>query len=778
MAADCCSELKREVEALRQEIQSLSGKFIRKEEKKSIIDEALSIANTLFLGLSFQSQVAGMIDTRVNPVSQKAIEALNRAFQADSAAAAAKGKAESALSNAIDAQLKARAARTAADTAQQTARGAKTVADTANDVASTAKNAAGGAQRTADQAQRAADASKALADIAKGSAENAKTIAEKGKSLADKALGGINKVEDAIGRVEGKLQDVAGKALQALGASESAISKAGAALSKAGDAISRVAGLAGAVAGLLALAGLLYAVFPRLDAHDRRLDIQDAEIVRSYGLIQQLSSRINNFRNYVDEVLGIQGGQITELFQKAGSALELGRRALYEALIARNEAALAARAANQAELAAAAAQGQAQIAGYQAQAASAAIAGVVGTAANALGEAAAARRVADAARTAAGAPGRQGLPGLPGRDGRPGRDGKDGAPGRPGRDGKDGAPGREGRSLSPTALIQQVNASVRQFVPQVINAGGSNAVNPADLALLRRIDATTQANLAVSRNNAGRLFSVQRATSAVQATSAATLSKVGTLATTVVERFDKLAKHLKLPEIIQMITLLVTLHNAGQLSAQVVQTLGDVVSNGVAIIGLKDENQQPYDVNAIVGKQVIEWIKSILGADVYNNLSTKWKKANRFYQAGSNLLSDVTSMFDSARSIAETTASEVGVIGNALRRSGVVRKDDYKPMSEHVTAVTARQKKLDRMVEGLDSLSDAASSFESVTSDAKSIVDEVKEVGEHRKEFNTALKDLAPKPQVENKPVAAAEAASTRLTVSVPEPKPEDEARA
>ena len=766
MAADCCSELKREVEALRQEIQSLSGKFIRKEEKKSIIDEALSIANTLFLGLSFQSQVAGMIDTRVNPVSQKAIEALNRAFQADSAAAAAKGKAESALSNAIDAQLKARAARTAADTAQQTARGAKTVADTANDVASTAKNAAGGAQRTADQAQRAADASKALADIAKGSAENAKTIAEKGKSLADKALGGINKVEDAIGRVEGKLQDVAGKALQALGASESAISKAGAALSKAGDAISRVAGLAGAVAGLLALAGLLYAVFPRLDAHDRRLDIQDAEIVRSYGLIQQLSSRINNFRNYVDEVLGIQGGQITELFQKAGSALELGRRALYEALIARNEAALAARAANQAELAAAAAQGQAQIAGYQAQAASAAIAGVVGTAANALGEAAAARRVADAARTAAGAPGRQGLPGLPGRDG------------RPGRDGKDGAPGREGRSLSPTALIQQVNASVRQFVPQVINAGGSNAVNPADLALLRRIDATTQANLAVSRNNAGRLFSVQRATSAVQATSAATLSKVGTLATTVVERFDKLAKHLKLPEIIQMITLLVTLHNAGQLSAQVVQTLGDVVSNGVAIIGLKDENQQPYDVNAIVGKQVIEWIKSILGADVYNNLSTKWKKANRFYQAGSNLLSDVTSMFDSARSIAETTASEVGVIGNALRRSGVVRKDDYKPMSEHVTAVTARQKKLDRMVEGLDSLSDAASSFESVTSDAKSIVDEVKEVGEHRKEFNTALKDLAPKPQVENKPVAAAEAASTRLTVSVPEPKPEDEARA
>jgi hypothetical protein len=195
------------------------------------------------------------------------------------------------------------------------------------------------------------------------------------------------------------------------------------------------------------------------------------------------------------------------------------------------------------------------------------------------------------------------------------------------------------------------------------------------------------------------------------------------------ESLEKLSKRLKLPELINALTLIAVLHNAAMLSQSLVGSLGSIITEGLSIIGLKDEEGNSYDANEILGKQVNSFIVSILGEAVWKNLQTRWNAANRVYQAGANIISSVRSIGNSTQVIARYTAENTGRIGNALKKSGVISENSYNWMPERVTPQFA-------WIRGLENLNEGVSALGSTVSEVSSIQQELLNIQEQQKEFD------------------------------------------
>jgi hypothetical protein len=368
-----------------------------------------------------------------------------------------------------------------------------------------------------------------------------------------------------------------------------------------------------------------------------------------------------------------------------------------------------------------------------------------------------------------GRPGPQGVPGPQGRPGTPGAPGQRGPQGErgvsipgpqgiPGQRGPTGERGQRGPAGQPGQRGTQglIGPMGPQGIPGSQGIPGANGLpGPMGPQGIPGPPGTPGRDLTMDPNLQRQLDRIESKANTID-------NKIGNpppgeknnLFDQTKDRFDKLSRRLKLPEIVNALTLIVVLHNAAMLSRSLVETLGDVISTGLAVIGLKDEEGNAHDINAIVGKSVTDFIKSIIGEKVYNNLVTKWNIANRTYQSAANIVSSIRSIGDSTMYLAQESAERIGIIGNALRRDGVVREDSYKPMSERVSRGSVLMDRLDR-------LDDTASAISSVVSEVKSIQDETAEIKKGREEFAKALQEGQPKEQVANKPVEQKETAAT-----------------
>ncbi|WP_439566432.1 hypothetical protein [Gloeocapsopsis crepidinum] len=246
-----------------------------------------------------------------------------------------------------------------------------------------------------------------------------------------------------------------------------------------------------------------------------------------------------------------------------------------------------------------------------------------------------------------------------------------------------------------------------------------------------------------------------------------TVSIIGRLAA--IKTFlEKFAKSIHLDKVLNALTLIVSLHNAAMLSRNLGQTLGDLTSQALTVVGIKDENGGTIDVNEILSKQTNAFFESILGAEVWAGIKTSWIKANNILASASQIMWTVRSLFDSGREILEWTAENTGKIGNALKRFRVVGENAYKWMPERVTATNAWALKVDRMREGIDSLDDAASSLTGVLGEVQNIQSEFGELQEQKQQFENNLKEFTPKDREDNEPVKQAVAAG-KIASKAPE---------
>jgi predicted translin family RNA/ssDNA-binding protein len=383
---------------------------------------------------------------------------------------------------------------------------------------------------------------------------------------------------------------------------------------------------------------------------------------------------------------------------------------------------------------------------------------------------------------APGKPGLDGKPGIPGAPGKPGLDGKPGIPGKPGLDGKPGTPGKDGRdgrdvneadvaaikrsladlrnTVVPIALfsvavnglnqgISQIpnreafKASVAEGTCRTLQPGGcmrkplddlQNGVNANGRGIN---DINTALNAADLGASAGLNSKLDDALERLGPKLPEGISgKLGKMADFAGKTWD----FLQIDRVINVLTFITALHNAYMLSNSIGQTLFSAIGNVLDVFGIEDKDGNPLEVGEIVGKYTDSFFKKLFGVAQIEGIKAEWKKANRIYQAASNIIWSVQSIFDSMRSLTELAIENTGKIGNSLRKAGVVFENAYGPLVEKATARTAAQKRLDDINQGLSSVEQAISTVDEAASTVKDVQENVEEIQKQQKEFNDSVK--------------------------------------
>lgn len=326
------------------------------------------------------------------------------------------------------------------------------------------------------------------------------------------------------------------------------------------------------------------------------------------------------------------------------------------------------------------------------------------------------------------------------------------SPGLPSKDPKKGGGGGGPSGNQPPTKKNNKCGCNKGILDGVKNLLTGNVGQGAQLGLLGKIDATT---------------TVTRATAVANATQ---LGAIATKLQTMQAFAEKAWKNTHLDKVINLLTLVTVLHNAAMMSRNVGETLGYLVSNSLAVIGVKDEDGSDLDISGMIGSGISDFIKSVVGADVYDDVRTSWQKANRVLQAGSNIIWTLRNINDAKADILEWTAENTGKIGNALKRYGVVGERAYPWMAERARVQDAYRNKLNGLFERLESIEDTADSLSVVTSNVREIQEEVGELREARDRFKGAVRDLgpeaAPTASPENEPIATAESQAETASAS------------
>lgn len=143
-------------------------------------------------------------------------------------------------------------------------------------------------------------------------------------------------------------------------------------------------------------------------------------------------------------------------------------------------------------------------------------------------------------------------------------------------------------------------------------------------------------------------------------------------------KLERFSKWMQLDRLLNMLTFAATIHNAFMLSNDVGQTLLGAINNVLQFIGLKDDKGENIDVGQIISSTIENTIKAIVGTENYQAITTSWAKANRIYQATTNVVMSFSNIGHTIVNGLEIIGGMNGKIGNALRIWGVVGERAYQ----------------------------------------------------------------------------------------------------
>ncbi|MBD2411888.1 hypothetical protein H6H01_14285 [Nostoc calcicola FACHB-3891] len=298
-----------------------------------------------------------------------------------------------------------------------------------------------------------------------------------------------------------------------------------------------------------------------------------------------------------------------------------------------------------------------------------------------------------------GRPGRDGLNGRPGLDGRPGRDGLQGAPGitqiiqipgRPGRDGRNGLnglPGRSGLNGLPgrngVDAVPYNDAGLRALIVSQHTQTRANSTaqhSTTRTTILTPIMAALAPILALLKQIYDAVMAVSNA--AILALLNVINTKLGVQVTGGLSQFIKtIAENTYLEKALSVLTFAATVHNALMLSNNLGQSLISIIDQVTGFLLPKGIDGTPINFSESLGKAVKLVIETAIGEDNYTQLSEDWAKANRIYQATSNVFNQVTQLGGLISTGLEVIGGNLGKIGNALRKGGVLLENAYGYMN-------------------------------------------------------------------------------------------------
>ncbi|MBD1917448.1 MULTISPECIES: collagen-like protein [Cyanophyceae] len=723
MSAEC-DALMQKLNAIESRLSAMDGKYIPKADRGNIVNDGANkgqqIAKAAIIPLFGAYTLKTVHDSDFRAALMRAQNALSEASTAKgiavvskSEALAAAAKAKKALQESAQAYFKSVDAQQLATRAYEVGKGAEFEAIKAKILGQSASS-------------KATQASK-LAETAKGVAATAKTTAETAVGKANHAL---SKIDEVVARFSRLIDDVAAKAARALGTALDAVGVSKAAQATAGKAFGIALKALGKIFLILDILSTIFSILNAIDLRRRmnileqKISIIEREISQILGTLFGIVSRLKNVQN---------AAEYAQLI--ARQAVQLGEQATSIALQARSTAASAL---------------------TQAGIAIAGVAGATALAGAANARAKTAQATATEALTRARVPGPRGLQGIQGLRGVQGLKGAQGLRGAVGARGRDGINGIGVTNIKPVTIIQRITTPgkvvtlVRNNNKTVVN----NIMKPADLALLRKIDATTSATAV--RQNAH--LAISTTTNGIAASSRAYLTTMQNFAATAWQST-------RIQKVINALTLISAIHNAAMLSRFTGQTLLEAMSGALDLFGIDDEQGNRLDLNTMLGKSVESLLKNVLGEEVYNDTSKAWQKANRVVQIGSNIVWSVRSIMDTSLELSEYIANNTGKIGNSLKRFGIVGENAFPDMSESARAPNKWRSKVDKWMAGAETVENIAETVEYVTQAPLEIVSELGEIEEQRLEARKIIAEGEPVDYPANEPIAIVQAENKENSV-------------
>jgi hypothetical protein len=218
----------------------------------------------------------------------------------------------------------------------------------------------------------------------------------------------------------------------------------------------------------------------------------------------------------------------------------------------------------------------------------------------------------------------------------------------------------------------------------------------------------------------------------------------GGLAGFLQDKFTKLWKSRVIDRALNLMATAAAIHNAVMLSRNIGSTLIQTLGNALSIIGIKDGDDVAQNFSTVIGDGIESIVEGLIGAENYATLSETWSKANRIYQSAINIYQLMTDSLFGITSGLEQTAKYTGKIGNALKKSGAVLENSYNWMSEQFNFSSGKNRKIDRVIQGLQGASEIVSDLESITSEFRSVTENVAEIGT---QINTIKEETGGKEQ-------------------------------
>lgn len=213
----------------------------------------------------------------------------------------------------------------------------------------------------------------------------------------------------------------------------------------------------------------------------------------------------------------------------------------------------------------------------------------------------------------------------------------------------------------------------------------------------------------------------------------------------------RLSSSLGVDRALNLIAIAANLHNAMMLSANLKVTLLEMLSSiGNATGLLQTSEGANVDLNQVFNKGIENLLISIVGAESYAGLKTGLRKYNAIYQAATNSLNAVSSMFNSMGNVIEQGAEYTGKIGNSLKGAGVVVENAYAWMSEKFDT------KSNKFIKFESTIGEVTKVLETVNEIASSVVEGQQAATEFQKankEFVEAVKNSQRPTPIENKAI-------------------------
>jgi hypothetical protein len=218
---------------------------------------------------------------------------------------------------------------------------------------------------------------------------------------------------------------------------------------------------------------------------------------------------------------------------------------------------------------------------------------------------------------------------------------------------------------------------------------------------------------------------------------------------------------LQLDRVLNVLTWVATLHNAYMLSNALSQTLFSMISNVLDVFGIEDEEGNPLDVGRIVSGWTDSFFKTLLGEETVDGIKTTWKKYSRIYQAAANLVWALQSIGYSVLGALEIVGSYVALIGNALKKFGVVWERAYRWMNPSPDFQNPYFTAIDQATEVVEAI-------DSVAGEVLNIQEVTRNLGQQRDTLNDALAAVTRDPKPENLPTQSAESSAKAASASPP----------